>query len=60
MIEGILYDGLKVDMWSIGVIMFRMAFGIFPFGEDDNDDLDARILLKQIEPVDKLRNKMST
>lgn len=32
------YDGKKTDMFSIGVILFVMVQGIFPFKEAKKDD----------------------
>lgn len=29
--EGKIYDGQKVDMFSVGVILFIIVHGIFPF-----------------------------
>jgi 5'-AMP-activated protein kinase catalytic alpha subunit len=31
MIAGKKYDGLKVDIWSTGVILFAMICGYLPF-----------------------------
>ena len=35
MVEGKPYDGLKIDLWSCGVILFAMLSGYLPF-EDEN------------------------
>jgi serine/threonine protein kinase len=31
-IEGKIYDGLKVDIFSLGVLFFSVVFGRYPFG----------------------------
>ena len=36
MIAGRLYDPLKVDIWSLGIILYAMCVGYLPF-----DDLDS-------------------
>lgn len=43
MIAGHAYEGLKVDIWSCGVILFAMLCGYLPF-----DDTDTQILYKKI------------
>ena len=43
MIAGHPYHGLRVDIWSCGVILFAMICGYLPF-----DDQDTQILYKKI------------
>ena len=31
MLQGKKYDGLQVDTWSIGIILYAMCFGYLPF-----------------------------
>jgi len=43
--EGKQYDGTQVDIFSLGVILFIMAVGIFPFMEARNSDYFYNLLL---------------
>ena len=39
MIEGKLYHGSRVDIWSSGVILFAMVAGYLPFEDKDTGKL---------------------
>ena len=43
MIAGKKYVGLRVDLWSCGVILYAMLCGYLPF-----DDQDTQVLYKKI------------
>jgi serine/threonine protein kinase len=36
--EGIVYDGKQTDVFSVGVILFIIVLGIFPFKEAKKDE----------------------
>lgn len=44
MIEGKLYFGSRVDVWSSGVILFAMVAGYLPFEDKDTGKLYQKIL----------------
>jgi len=44
MIAGEKYNGLKVDLWSCGVILFAMLCGYLPFDDPDTQKLYRKIL----------------
>lgn len=44
MIKGEKYEGLKVDIWSCGVILFAMLCGYLPFEDPDTSCLYKKIL----------------
>lgn len=44
MIQGQKYDGLKVDIWSSGVILFAMLNGYLPFEDEDTTQLYKKVL----------------
>jgi 5'-AMP-activated protein kinase catalytic alpha subunit len=44
MIEGKLYYGSRVDVWSSGVILFAMVAGFLPFEDKDTSKLYQKIL----------------
>lgn len=45
MIKGERYNGLRVDIWSSGVILFAMLCGCLPFEDNDTNKLYKKILL---------------
>ena len=44
MLEGKLYKGSTVDIWSAGVILYYMLCGNFPFEDVSNDNLYRKII----------------
>ena len=44
--EGKTYDGMKIDMFSTGVILFIIVQGIFPFKEAKKDEFFYNLILK--------------
>ena len=44
MLEGKLYKGGKVDIWSAGVVLFAMICGYLPFDDEDNSELYKKII----------------
>ena len=50
MIAGKKYEGLKVDIWSSGVILFAMVCGYLPFEDPNTGDLYKKILACDYKP----------
>jgi len=44
MIAGKKYNGLQIDIWSCGVILYAMLCGYLPFEDPDTEKLYKRIL----------------
>jgi serine/threonine protein kinase len=41
------YDGKPVDMWALGILLYVMLTGVFPFKGADEKDLYAKIIRGQ-------------
>ena len=44
MVAGKKYDGVKIDVWSTGIILYAMLCGYLPFEDKDNDVLFDKIM----------------
>lgn len=44
MISGKPYNGTKVDIWSLGVVLFALLSGFLPFEDPDTGELYKKIL----------------
>ena len=49
MVAGKKYDGIKIDVWSTGIILFAMLCGYLPFEDKNNDILFDKILECNLE-----------
>ena len=49
MIKGEKYNGLSIDLWACGVILFAMLCGYLPFDDKNNAELFRRILECKID-----------
>ena len=49
MVAGKKYDGIKIDVWSTGIILFAMLCGYLPFEDKNNDILFDKILECKLE-----------
>ena len=36
--RGLIYDGRQIDIFSVGVVLFSLVRGLFPFGEARSSD----------------------
>ena len=44
MVRGKKYNGLYIDIWACGIILFAMVYGYLPFDDKDNEKLFHKIL----------------
>ena len=44
LVKKIDYEGIAVDLWAIGVILYKMVTGDYPFGSEKDKYLNQRIL----------------
>ena len=49
MVLGKKYSGVKVDTWSLGIILFAMTAGYLPFEDQNNEKLFKKIVKCNIE-----------
>jgi Protein kinase domain len=49
MLRGEKYAGEKVDVWSLGIILFALLAGALPFDEDDDQATKEKILREEPE-----------
>ena len=44
MLDGKMYNGSTVDIWSVGVVLFSMICGYLPFHEESNKEMYKKII----------------
>jgi serine/threonine protein kinase len=49
LVNRVSYDGIKVDIWAVGVILYKLVTGEYPFGSEKDKNLDAKIKAVTIE-----------
>lgn len=49
MIRGVKYNGLSIDIWSSGIILYAMVCGYLPFDDNNHEKLFEKILQCNVE-----------
>ena len=58
-IEGEIFDGRKADVFSLGVLLFQIVVGRFPFSSAKDTDNDYKLIIdNQNEKLDKYRKRL--
>ena len=57
MILGRKYNGLLVDLWSSGIVLYAMVCGYLPFEDKNNDKLYKKILNGKFDLPSRLSNE---
>jgi len=55
---GQVYDGEKADVWSMGVLLYMMVVGEYPFDDENDANLIKKILHKRVEFPPSLNNQI--
>ena len=58
MVAGKEYDGVKIDIWSTGIILYAMICGYLPFEDKNHDILFEKILKCKVEYPQFLSNEV--
>ena len=53
-IKGMKYNGLLVDLWAAGIILFAMLYGYLPFDDRNNNILFRKIIQCKLEFPDDI------
>ena len=53
MIKGKKYNGLSIDLWACGIILFAMLCGYLPFDDKNNNELFRKIVECKIDYPEK-------
>lgn len=48
-LEGKSYDGLKADIWSMGIVLFAMVCGHLPFDDKEEQRLFSKIVYSHFQ-----------
>ena len=59
MIRGVKYNGLSVDLWASGIILYAMVCGYLPFDDKNNEKLFEKILQCKVEFPSEEETKIS-
>ncbi len=57
MILGKKYNGIDIDIWSSGIVLFAMVCGFLPFEDEDNENIYRKVVIGKFDLPNNLSDE---